>query len=129
MSGLSTVWEDTDGCTKQYMCSLSVYLMNLLSSSYGIITDLAINAPGHGKNVVNRLNATDKRYFKGKMELVVKLASNNSTNFEVILSASKDVSFKSVDQCLHILNNKEIFNGLKGTTNIQISIKFIQCSK
>ena len=27
--GLSTIWEETDGCTKKYRCVLTVYLMNV----------------------------------------------------------------------------------------------------
>ena len=61
---MSTVWEDNYGCVKQYMCALAVHLMTVLSSSYVIIMDLAINAPGHENNVVDGLNATDKRYLK-----------------------------------------------------------------
>ena len=62
---MSTVWEDTGGCTNQYRCSLSIYLITVLPSSYSIIMDRAINAPGNGNNVVDRLNATDKCYLKG----------------------------------------------------------------
>ena len=62
---MSTVWEDTDGLAKKYRCYLTIYLMNVLSSSYGIIMDQAMNAPGHGNNVVDGLNATRKRYLKG----------------------------------------------------------------
>ena len=58
VSGMSTVWEDTDGCVKNYRCNLDIYLMNMLPSSYGIITDNAINAPGHGNNVFDGFNAT-----------------------------------------------------------------------
>ena len=78
MSGMSKVWEDTDGCAKQYMCDLAIYLTTVLSSSYGIITDRTINEPGHGMNVVDGLNATDKRYLKGKMEIIGKLGSNDT---------------------------------------------------
>ena len=42
-----STWEDTGGCTKQYRCDLDIYLMNVLSSSYDIIMDRSINAPGH----------------------------------------------------------------------------------
>ena len=49
VSDMSTVWEDTDGCAKQYRCALDIYVITVLSSSYGIIVDYAINAPGHGK--------------------------------------------------------------------------------
>ena len=59
MSGMSTVWEDTGGCAKKYRCTLAIYLMTVLSSSYGIIIDRAINAPGHGNNFVDGLNATE----------------------------------------------------------------------
>ena len=67
MSGISTVWEDTDGCAKKYKCALAIYLMTVLSSSYGITMDRTINAPVHGNNVVYGLNATDTNYLKDKM--------------------------------------------------------------
>ena len=41
--------------------------MTMLSSSYGIIIDCVINVPGHGKNVLDEFNATDKRNLKGEM--------------------------------------------------------------
>ena len=75
MSVMSTVWEDTDGRAKQYMCALAIYLMTVLSSSYVIIIDSAINSPVSGKNVVDRLNATEKRYLKGEMELMGKISN------------------------------------------------------
>ena len=53
------------------------------------------------------------------MELIGKLGSSYISNIGMLPSASKDISIKFADQCLHILNNKEIFNGLKGRTNIQ----------
>ena len=67
VSGMSTVWEDSYGCAKQYGCDLTIYLMTMLSFSYGIITDHEINAPGYGNNVVDVLNETYKRYLKGEM--------------------------------------------------------------
>ena len=53
------------------------------------------------------------------MELIGKLASNNTTNIYMLPSASKDVSIKFSDQYLHILNNKEILNGIKCITKMQ----------
>ena len=64
---MSTVWEYNDGFAKQYMCALGVYLMTVLSSLYVIIMDHAIKTPGHGNNVFDGLNDTDKRYLKGKI--------------------------------------------------------------
>ena len=64
VSIFSTVWEDTDGCANQFMCDLVIYLMTVLSSLYGITMDRVINEPGHGKNVVDELNSTEKRHLK-----------------------------------------------------------------
>ena len=58
--------------------------------------DRAVNAKGHGNNVVDGLNTTDKRYLKGKMELIGKLASNYTTNIGMIPSASKNVYINHV---------------------------------
>ena len=53
ITGMSTVWEDINVCSKQYMCALAIYLFTVLSSPYSIIMDRANNAPGHGNNVVD----------------------------------------------------------------------------
>ena len=69
--------------------------------------DSSINARGNGNNDVRGLNETDKRFLKGKMELIGKLSSNDTSKIGMLHSASKYVSIKFSDQCLHILNNKE----------------------
>ena len=89
MPGILTVWEYIKGCAKQYRRALAIYLMSALSYSYGIKTYRAMNSPGHVKNVVYGLNATDKVYFKGKMKFIGKLASNDISNIEMLSSASK----------------------------------------
>ena len=66
----------------------------------------SINEPGHGKNVVDGLNSTYKLYLKGEMELIVELAINDTSKIGMLPSASKDISIKFSDQCIHILNNK-----------------------
>ena len=53
------------------------------------------------------------------MELISKLESYDTSKIGMLPSASKDVSIKFVDQCRHILNNKERLNGIKGITNMQ----------
>ena len=50
------------------------------------------------------------------MEVIGKLASNNISNIGILPSASKYVLIKFAYQCIHIINNKEILNGLKGST-------------
>ena len=56
------MWEKTDGCAEQYICASALYLMSVISQTYSIIIDWGIIAPGHGKEVVDGLNAVDKRY-------------------------------------------------------------------
>ena len=91
-------------------CVLDIYLTTVLSSSYGIIMYIAINEPGHGNNFVDVLNATDKKFMKEQMEIISKLACNDTSNIGMLPSASKDISVKFAYQCIHILNNKEILN-------------------
>ena len=43
---------------------LDIYLMTILSSSYGIIMDRAINGPSHVNIVIYGLNSTNKFYLK-----------------------------------------------------------------
>eukprot|EP00957_Ditylum_brightwellii_P184269 14035330-Ditylum_brightwellii.AAC.1 len=59
--------EDTYGCSKQYRSTSSLYLISTISIKYDIVIDHAIGAPGHGKDVVDGLNAVDKRYLRTAM--------------------------------------------------------------
>ena len=70
------------------------------------------------------------------MELMGRLANSDTKYIGMLPSASEYVSINFVDQCLRILNNKEVLNGIKGskkkakkTITIQISIPYIKCSK
>ena len=83
---MPTVWEETNGCAKNYRCALAIYLISVLSSSYGIIMYCAINAPGRGKKVVDGLNTMNKSYLKGGMELIDKLGSKNTTKIGILPS-------------------------------------------
>ena len=56
------MWDQTDGCTKQYMCSIAYYLMSYLSKSYQKFLDRAVDTPGHGNDVVDGFNAFQKKY-------------------------------------------------------------------
>ena len=53
MIKVRTMWDQTDGCAKQYRCSIAYYLMSYLSTSYQIVLDRALDTPGHGKYVVD----------------------------------------------------------------------------
>ena len=61
-TSLSTIWENTDGFSKQYRCASALYLMSVMSQCYSIIIYWGISAPGHGKEVVDVLNTSNKHY-------------------------------------------------------------------
>ena len=56
-----TMWDQIDGCTKQYSCSIAYYLMPFISKSYKIVFDRAVDTPGQGKYVVDGFNAVQKQ--------------------------------------------------------------------
>ena len=56
------MWDQTDGCAKQYKCSIAYYLMSYLSTSYQIVLDRAVDTPGHGRDVLGGFNAVQKLY-------------------------------------------------------------------
>eukprot|EP00957_Ditylum_brightwellii_P135828 10360457-Ditylum_brightwellii.AAC.1 len=64
---VSTIWEEMDGCTKQYRCATACYLLFYISMEFNIVIDHAVGAPGHGKDVVYGLNAVDKAYLNKMM--------------------------------------------------------------
>ena len=46
--------------------------MSVMSQTYSIMIDRVISAPGHGKEVIDGLNAVDKRYiyqFMSKVQI------------------------------------------------------------
>ena len=51
-----TMWDQTDGCKKQYRRSIAYYMMSFLSKSYQIVLDRAVDTPGHGKDVMESFN-------------------------------------------------------------------------
>ena len=53
-SGLSTSWENIDGCTTSYRCDTALFFLLMLSHAYQITIDRVIGAPGHGKDVMDR---------------------------------------------------------------------------
>ena len=108
---------------------MDIYLITVLSSSYGSITDCEINAPFHGNNIIGGINATGNHYLKEQMKLICTLASNDTSNIAIIYSASKYISVKLSYQCIHILNNKEVLNGLKGSTKSKIENHYSNINK
>lgn len=72
-----TLWEGCDGCTKQYRCAVVLYLLSWLSVEHRITIDRAISAPGHGKDIVDGLNAANKHHLIRRMRDIYTPASND----------------------------------------------------
>ena len=56
------MWDQTDGCAKQYRCSIDYYMISFLSKSYQTVLDGSVDTQGHGKDVVNGFNAFQTQY-------------------------------------------------------------------
>ena len=78
-TSLSTIWGNTDGCAEQYICASALYLMSVISQTYYLIIDRGISAPGNEKEVVDGLNAVDKRYI---YQLMSKVQLPGSVRFD-----------------------------------------------
>ena len=70
--------------------------MTVLSYSYGTIMYHAINALSHGKTVVGGLNATEKRFLKGKWNIMInyQLTTNQTLGFLQVLQKMSGLKCK-----------------------------------
>ena len=62
------MWDQIDRCAKHYSCSIAYYLMYFLSKSYQIVLDIAVDTPGHRKDVVDGFNTVQKLYLASFFE-------------------------------------------------------------
>ena len=64
---LTVIYDHMDGCTCQYRYATALYFLSMLSFMFKVTIDRMIHAPGHGKDEVDGLNATTKRFLQQKM--------------------------------------------------------------
>ena len=100
MSALSTIWENTNGCTEQYICATALYLMSVLSQRHSIIFDQVISAPGHGKELIDDLNATEKRYMYQFMS-TVQLPGSKIIEKHILMHSCTKKEYVSLDKEFH----------------------------
>ena len=74
-----TIWESTDSWCKQYRCGASLSFLSLLSSNFKINSDRMIGVPGHSKDIVDAINACDKRYLNEKFCMIGIPEADDST--------------------------------------------------
>ena len=61
---VSTIWGETDGCAKRYVCETAFYLFSIIVASFSMLIDCAVEAPGNGEDFVKGVNEVDKKYLK-----------------------------------------------------------------
>ncbi len=77
---VSSIFDNTDGCCSQYCCATGVYLLTVLSSIFKVPINRQVHAPGHGKDKVDGLNATTKRFLEEKMSTTQKEDGRDNSN-------------------------------------------------
>ena len=108
------MWDQTDGCAKQYMCSIAYYLMSYLSTSYQIVLDRVLDTPGHGKDVVDGFNALQKRYLATCLRMISTPEKHKIDSNRMCVEAMTEkgeVSF--ADECKRLLDIRDEI-GTKG---------------
>ena len=87
-----------------HTCIISIII---LSWAYNILFDSDVGAPGHGKYVVDGLNASNKRFLKILMTNVQLTSddTNNSQMFMHITISNKDMSITRVFQKIYFRLN------------------------
>eukprot|EP00966_Prymnesium_polylepis_P017924 413578-Prymnesium_polylepis.1 len=108
-----TVWDDTDGCGKQYRCGTAMYLLSILASKYGIVIDRAIGAPGHGKDIVDGLNATDKVFLRKAMCMIGTPEANDSAKRMAAHSMLGDTKMSLAVEAARLCRDPARFSGVK----------------
>ena len=90
------MWDQTDGCAKQYRCSIAYYMISFLSKQYQIVLDIAVDTPVCGKDVVDGFNAVQKQYLATclRMSSTPEVDNIDSINMCVYAMTEKgEVSF------------------------------------
>ena len=99
------MWDQTDGCAKQYRCSIAYYLMYFISKSYQMFLVIAVDTPGDGKYVVDGYNAVQKRYLSTclRMRSMLEVDSIDSKHMRVdAITEQVEVIFAS--ECKRLLD-------------------------
>jgi hypothetical protein len=111
-----TMFNNTDGCAKQYCCATVIHLLSMLATEFNITINQLVGAPGHGKDLVDGLNACDKQYLK-KMMMRITLPGNKQSAAEektIIPYSVKERKFASIAKEAARLCSLDRFEGAKG---------------
>jgi hypothetical protein len=86
------------------------------SSKLQITIDRAIGAPGHGKDVVDGLNATDKQFIQGKMCMI---GTPESADSEKRMVAHSMAGNARAEKCVRLCSEEGRAEGVKSEKKYQ----------
>ena len=115
----SVFLDHTDGCAKQYRSGNALYLLNVIALKYHIVIDRAIGAPGHGKSIIDGLNAVDKHFLKKVMCMSGSNRADDLTTRMKMYATVKKSSFSFAKECARLCGQEERKFGVLSTPAYQ----------
>ena len=110
----STIWEQTDGCAEQYRSCAAFFLLSALSQTFDVTIDRAIGAPGHGKDVVDGLNAVDKKYLANMTAKTVTPEQDTSNKKMQAHACTEEQNTSLAAECQRLLSHPSRKDGVTG---------------
>ena len=87
MTNKGTIWDNKYGCSEKYRCATVLYLLSMFSRAYNIVVYRCVESPGHVKDFVYVLNATDKSFLSMLIK-TVQLPGVATNYSQMIMHAS-----------------------------------------
>ena len=115
----SVFLDHTDGCAKQYRSGNALYLMNVLCLKFNMVIDRAIGAPGHGKSIIDGLNAVDKHYLKKVMCMSGCNRSDDVQTRMRMYSITKESTLSFAEECARLCGQDDRKCGVLSTPAYQ----------
>ena len=110
----STIFEVTDGCGKQYRCGNALMYLSALARKHGIIIDRAVDAPGHGKGVVDGVQGTEKEFLRRKMCMINKNGHDSMDNRIEAAQMCSGEKTSFARECIRLCSNSNRKLGVLG---------------
>ena len=107
-----TVWESTDGCSKQYRCANALHLLSVLAVKYTVIIDRSVSAPGHGNSIIDGLNAVDKHYLRKVMYMSSSMYLDDEERIMNAHSMTETASQSFAEECVRLCSQSDHENGV-----------------
>jgi hypothetical protein len=111
-----TMFDNTNGCAKQYRCATAIHLLSMLATEFNITINRSVGAPGHGKDLVDGLNGCDKQFLK-KMMMRITVPGNEQSAAEdkkIIPYSVREREFASIAEEAARLCSLDRSEGAKG---------------